>query len=303
MGAGISTYGSSSRVIPIAPKRSADLVYGVVRERGLGRPPPGPTTRKYRLGVECARRAMLDMQVAPGIHRFSHGISNFYVCEEAGRLCLIDAGVQGDWGLLSRGLAALGHPPTALAAIVLTHAHADHTGFAEGARSEWSTPVWVHEADRVAATTGRAGKPEAGFGPYLRYLEAWRTLFGLLAHGGTRVVPIHVVSSFGDAQQLDLPGRPKVIHLPGHTQGMAALHSESLGALFTGDALVTRNPLTGRTGPQIMPRALNQDSARALASLARIADLSARLLLPGHGEPWTEGPDEAVRRARAAGPS
>ena len=243
------------------------------------------------------------MQVAPGIHRFTHGISNFYVCEEAGRLCLIDAGVQGDWGILLRGIAALGHPPTALSAIVLTHAHADHTGFAERARTELKTPTWVHEADREAATTGRAGKPEVGFGSYLRYLEAWRTLFGLLAHGGTRVVPIHVVSTFGDGQVLDLPGRPKVIHLPGHTQGMAALYSESLGALFTGDALVTRNPLTGRIGPQIMPRALNQDSARALDSLGRIVDLPAGLVLPGHGEPWVDGASEAVRRARAAGRS
>lgn len=240
-------------------------------------------------------------QVAPGVHRLSHGVSNFYVCEEAGRLGLIDAGVQGDWGTLSRGLAALGLSPASLTAIVLTHAHSDHTGFAERARSEWKTPVWVHEADRGPATTGRPGKQEAGLGRYLRYLEAWRTLFGLLAHGGARVVPIHVVSSFEDGQQLDLPGRPKVIHLPGHTPGMAALYSESLGALFTGDALVTRNPLTGRIGPQIMPRGLNQDSARALASLARISDVSANMVLPGHGEPWTGGSGEAVRRALAAG--
>ena len=244
---------------------------------------------------------MTHTQVSEGIHRFSHGVSNFYVCEEAGRLCLIDAGVQGDWGALSRGLAALGFSPASLTAILLTHAHSDHTGFAERARSEWKTPVWVHEADRGPATTGRAGKQEAGLGRYLRYLEAWRTLFGLLAHGGARIAPVHVVSSFEDGQQLDLPGRPKVIHLPGHTPGMAALHSESLGALFTGDALVTRNPLTGRIGPQIMPRGLNQDSARALASLARISDLSANVVLPGHGEPWTGGPDEAVRRALAAG--
>jgi hypothetical protein len=27
------------------------------------------------------------------------------------------------------------------------------------------------------------------------------------------------------------------------------------------------------------------------------------VLLPGHGEPWTEGAAEAVRLARAAGPS
>jgi len=27
------------------------------------------------------------------------------------------------------------------------------------------------------------------------------------------------------------------------------------------------------------------------------------MLLPGHGEPWTGGVQDAIRRARAAGPS
>jgi glyoxylase-like metal-dependent hydrolase (beta-lactamase superfamily II) len=32
-------------------------------------------------------------------------------------------------------------------ALVLTHAHFDHIGFAERARVELSIPVWVHEND------------------------------------------------------------------------------------------------------------------------------------------------------------
>ena len=54
---------------------------------------------------------------------------------------------------------------------------------------------------------------------------------------------------------------------------------------FTGDGLVTRNPLTGRQGPQVMPRALNRDSRQALQSLAKLEDLPADVVLPGHGEP------------------
>jgi glyoxylase-like metal-dependent hydrolase (beta-lactamase superfamily II) len=41
---------------------------------------------------------------------------------------------------------------------------------------------------------------------------------------------------------------------------------------------------------------------RAALGLGKVAgDLD--VLLPGHGEPWTEGIDEAIRQARAAGPS
>jgi hypothetical protein len=38
-----------------------------------------------------------------------------------------------------------------------------------------------------------------------------------------------------------------------------------------------------------------------MESLARIEGIEAGLLLPGHGEPWTEGLAAAVARAREAG--
>ena len=66
---------------------------------------------------------------------------------------------------------------------------------------------------------------------------------------------------------------------------------------------MTRNPLTGRVGPQIMPSGFNRDTPQALRSLDALDELPADVLLPGHGEPWNEGAAEAARLARAAGPS
>ena len=71
--------------------------------------------------------------------------------------------------------------------------------------------------------------------------------------------------------------------------GSCAIWFERQRALVTGDALATRNPLTGRTGPQIGPDGLNADSERALRSLDALAPLPVDLVLAGHGEPWTEG--------------
>ena len=71
--------------------------------------------------------------------------------------------------------------------------------------------------------------------------------------------------------------------------------------LFTGDALVTRDPYTGRTGPRLVALAATADAQQALASLDRIGSISANTLLPGHGEPFSEGADEAARMARDAG--
>ena len=75
---------------------------------------------------------------------------------------------------------------------------------------------------------------------------------------------------------------------------------EKRGALLAGDAMCTWNPYTGRVGPQIMPSALNMSNAQALASLDGLLAVTAGVLLPGHGDPWTEGIPEAVRRAKAA---
>ena len=218
-------------------------------------------------------------------------------------LLAIDSGVAADWSLLVRTLSTMGRRPSDLKAILLTHAHSDHTGFSERARSEAHVPVWTHRDDVAVAKGAPPAKQEAPSGPYLRHLEAWRTLFGLMLHGGLRIVPILEVSAFEDGQTLDLPGRPTVIHLPGHTAGMSGLHFAGQETVFTGDALVTRNPLTGRRGPQVMPAALNVDSRQALASLSKLEGLPAKNVLPGHGEPWTEGVGEAVRRARSAGRS
>jgi glyoxylase-like metal-dependent hydrolase (beta-lactamase superfamily II) len=71
--------------------------------------------------------------------------------------------------------------------------------------------------------------------PYLRYPAAWR-LLAAFARGG---LPIHVgeVETFEDGDVLDVPGRPRVIHAPGHSPGCVALHFERQGALIVGDVL------------------------------------------------------------------
>lgn len=241
--------------------------------------------------------------VFEGIYRFSSGISNFYLVEEGGKLFLVDAGASGDWALFARGLTTLRRSPTDLEAILLTHAHSDHTGFSERARNEVGALVWVHEADQAVARGAPQGKNEGRYRTYVFRAEFWRTLFGLMRHGGVKIVPIHHVRTFADRQEIDAPGRPRAVHLPGHTPGMAAVFLERRRVLLTGDSLITRNPLTGRRGPQVMPRALNVDTRQALQSLDGLEGLTADVILPGHGDPWTDGVARAVALAREAGPS
>jgi glyoxylase-like metal-dependent hydrolase (beta-lactamase superfamily II) len=243
------------------------------------------------------------VQVTEGVHRLTGGVCNFYLIEEGGRLVLVDAGAPRDWDLLVRTLATLGRGPGDLDAVLLTHAHSDHTGFAERARDSASVPVWIHQADEAEAKGAKPGRNDGRVSAYLLRAEFYRTLFSLARRGATRLIPIRELSTFADGETLELPGRPRVVHAPGHTPGCAALLLEGRRVLLTGDVLATRNPLTGRVGPQVMPSGLNRDTPMALRSLDALDAITADVLLPGHGAPWTEGAPEAARLARVAGPS
>ena len=243
------------------------------------------------------------MEVAAGIHRLTNGVVNFYLVQDGGKLTLVDAGAPGDFDAFARAVASLDRSLDDLDSVLLTHAHSDHTGFAERARTETSATVRIHREDEEIARTGEAPKNQSGVGRYLLRPEAYRTLFGLMRRHGLKVVPIHELSTFDDGETLDVPGRPRVVHAPGHTDGTCAIWFEEQHAVMSGDALATRNPLTGRTGPQIAPDGLNKDSERALRSLDELAPLPVDLVLTGHGEPWTGGIAEAVRLAKLAGRS
>jgi len=141
---------------------------------------------------------MLHANVADGVHRIEDANTNWYLLEQDGRLTVVDAGVPSSWASLHEALAELGHRPSDVEAVVLTHAHFDHT-------------------------------------------------------------------------------------------------------VIAGDAIVTLDPYTARRGPRLVARAATVDTARNLRTLDALLETSARTVLVGHGDPWTDGIASAVAQARDAG--
>src|SRR4051812_6536050 len=90
---------------------------------------------------------MLEPNVADGVHRIEDAYTNWYLLEEDGEITIVDCGVPTSWGSLDQALATLGRHKDDVAAVVLTHAHFDHIGFAERARRELGVPIWVHQND------------------------------------------------------------------------------------------------------------------------------------------------------------
>src|SRR3954468_7416889 len=90
---------------------------------------------------------MLQENVAAGIHRIEDAYTNWYLVEGDDGLTIVDAGVPTSWASLQAALGQLGRRLDDVRALVLTHAHFDHVGFAEHARRELGIPVYVHEDD------------------------------------------------------------------------------------------------------------------------------------------------------------
>jgi glyoxylase-like metal-dependent hydrolase (beta-lactamase superfamily II) len=245
----------------------------------------------------------IERGAAPDIHRIEDASVNWYLVEAESGLTIVDAGVPRSWDSLQRVLGEIGRDASEIRALVLTHAHFDHIGFAERARTELGIPVYVHENDVPLARKPLQYTHERARSRYL--LTKPRGLPHVLSFLATRAFwppPLREARPFSTGE-LDVPGSPRVIPTPGHTVGHCALHFPDRDAVIVGDAIVMLDPYTGAEGPRIVAGAATADSEWALRSLDALEEVEASTVLTGHGEPWRGGTAEAVRRARAAGPS
>jgi glyoxylase-like metal-dependent hydrolase (beta-lactamase superfamily II) len=245
------------------------------------------------------------MEIVSGVYGLGSEMVNWYVVEDEGKLTAVDAGIPGFRRDLASDLAKSGRRPEDVAAVVLTHSDADHTGVVPALRDAGAR-VLIHSADEP--TLRKPGVKGGDASPVRVLAQARRPQFWrLMAHmvrGGAASPPkIEGAETFSGGEVLDVPGRPRAVHTPGHTRGHCVIHFEGRGTLFVGDALCTWNPLTGKRGPQVMPTAFNFNTDGCFDSLAAFESIEAETLLPGHGEPWREGTAAAVAAARTAGRS
>ncbi|NLT54714.1 MAG: MBL fold metallo-hydrolase [Actinomycetales bacterium] len=237
------------------------------------------------------------VELAPGVFQARAKHVSWVLVTEGDEVTLVDAGFPGDRQRVLASLERIGRSPGDLSAVLLTHGHADHLGCTEALRSAHQVAVHTHELE--AANVRGERVEQVGIATVLR--AAWRptVLFwavDVLRLAGTRPERPTELTTFTDGR-LDVPGRPVAVHTPGHTSGHTCFHLPERGVLLAGDALMTEHALSRGHGPRLLPAMFNVDSARARASLERLRDLAASVVVPGHGPAFLGSPALAVHQA------
>lgn len=218
-------------------------------------------------------------QIASGIHQVSKGVNAFIVDGDDG-VVLIDTGLPRRHGAILDGLAGIGRRPEDVAAIVITHGHADHAGGAAVLKRETTAPLIASETDAPVVRGDSPAPP-----PPIMDFPILRNMIGLLppAEGVTvdhPVVegPVPVVSDLS------------VIPTPGHTAGHISLFLERQGGvLFAGDSAMST-----RSGG-IQRGFMNRKSATFDSSLQRMAELEFEIACFGHSSAIVGGASGSFR--------
>jgi glyoxylase-like metal-dependent hydrolase (beta-lactamase superfamily II) len=220
------------------------------------------------------------MKLAPGITILG-GLAPAaaYVVETPEGLVLIDSGIDDDAGPLKAQMEAAHLDWRRVRAILLTHAHKDHTGGAQHLRAATGAKVYVGEGDAGVVSSG--GPREA--------------FFGTFSFPDQQLHPTTVDVELKGGESITLGrARFRALAMPGHTPGSICyyLERDGLRVLFSGDVIsmlrgdpespeLVRRPL-GTYTAYLAPR-YRGDARSYLASLRKLLALPVpNLVLPGH---------------------
>lgn len=238
-------------------------------------------------------------EVVPGLWALALGreadepTSRTYLLEEPDGFVLIDPGWASP--LSERNLAAavaeLGFDFERLRLSLCTHCHPDHYGLAPVLAERTGAEAALHGADAAMIGVRDEGFLSllASWGRWLRDAGVPESDLGQL-QGDNRFVRRTYTAPLPsfllvDGQDLPLANwRLKVLHTPGHSAGHLCFFEHRHGLLFTGDALLGSGSATVSSYPGSPPNPI----AGQRRSLRRLAQSEARLVLPGHGEPFSD---------------
>lgn len=227
-------------------------------------------------------------QVADAAWMGTGTVVNWMVVRDGDALTLVDSGWPGDVGALEASINAIGHSLGDVTAVLLTHAHVDHTGGLNALWERHRIPVLMHPAEVPLARGERreqASPLDVACRAWKPRVAAWSAK--IMRAGALSHPTIAHAKAWEPGGPLDLPGRPVPVPCEGHTSGHAAYLFPGQGVIATGDALVTEHPVSGKRTPHLLPAFFSTSAEQARAALDSLAEVDADVVVPGHGPVWT----------------
>jgi glyoxylase-like metal-dependent hydrolase (beta-lactamase superfamily II) len=208
------------------------------------------------------------MQIIEGIHRIDAASSNMahanvYLVINGKELLVVDTGTSGNAKKIVEYIQKIGHQPSEVSTIVLTHYHMDHMGSAKDLKDLTNAKVAAHveDADFVA---GKKPFPKP------------KNLLFRAVSSFIKPTPVEVDVVLKDGDKI---GSLTVIATPGHSPGSIALFDEQRKALFVGDTLRFDGTKVTKA-----PEQYSWNADKEEESIKRISMLEFDIMLPGHGE-------------------
>lgn len=209
---------------------------------------------------------------------------------------MVDAGLglPADERALRAGMAQANVAPEDITALILTHAHPDHIGLSGTLARESGAPVYVLEGEdeRLYRVWGGddAETVFAQLGEYYRANGLAADLIDQVQSGSQRMRGIlrlpqrDQLHLLHDDETLHLGTRRyQVVWTPGHSDYHMCLLRDD-GVFVAGDHILPS--ITPNIG--LYPGARPDPLRDYFAGLARVRDLPARLVLPGHRRPFAD---------------
>jgi len=220
------------------------------------------------------------MEIIEGIHRVDEASANIahanvYLLINGKELTIIDTGTSGNAQKTVEYIQKIGHQPTDVKTIILTHCHMDHMGSVKELKDLTSAKVAVHmeDADYVSGKKPLPKPKNVLFRAVSSFVKPEPVQVDVILKEGDKIAGL------------------TVIHTPGHTPGSIMLLDEEKRVLFAGDTLrYDGKKVSGA------PENFSVDPNQARESIAKASKLNFDVMLPGHGETLKPNASEQIKK-------